>query len=220
MENSVTKCVIFDCDGVLVDSETIGIKVLLALAAEYGVQMDLEEAIRLLSGRRLTDAVAVLQAKTALAFAEDFEHQYRVRSYAIFQQEVLPVAGIKEVLAQLTVPFCVASSGPVEKIRLNLQLTGLLPYFEGKIFSAYTINSWKPDPGIFLHAAAEMGFTPAECVVVEDSLAGIQAAVSGGFRAMGYANAHSAEYLAAAGGEVFYHMNDLLPLLALPARVD
>lgn len=211
--NNKVKCVIFDCDGVLVDSEIIGIRVLLELASAYGVVMEEQEAVRQLSGRNLTEAVATLQSLTDYPFAADFIEQYRTRSYAQFEKEVKPVEGVREVLEQLTVPFCVASSGPVRKIELNLRLTGLLPFFEGNIFSAYTINSWKPDPGIFLHAAATMGFNPADCVVVEDSLAGIQAAKAGGFRALGYASEHSAAYLAAAGAEVFYQMKQLPALL-------
>ncbi|MBC9934716.1 HAD family hydrolase [Chitinophaga qingshengii] len=213
MNPNKVKCVIFDCDGVLVDSEIIGIRVLLELASAYGVVMEEQEAVRRLSGRNLTEAVATLQSLTNLPFAADFIEQYRTRSYALFEKEVKPVEGIREVLEQITVPFCVASSGPVKKIELNLRLTGLLPFFEGNIFSAYTINSWKPDPGIFLHAAATMGFNPADCVVVEDSLAGIQAAKAGGFRALGYASEHSAAYLAAAGAEVFYQMKQLPALL-------
>lgn len=213
MSTNKIKCVIFDCDGVLVDSEIIGIRVLLGLAAQYGVTMDEQEAVRVMSGRHLVESVAILQSLTDRPFADDFIEQYRTRSYALFEKEVKPVEGIREVLEQLTLPFCVASSGPVKKIEMNLRLTGLLPFFEGKIFSAYTINSWKPDPGIFLHAAATMGFEPAHCAVVEDSLAGIQAAKAGGFRALGYASEHSAAYLQAAGAEIFYSMKELPRLL-------
>lgn len=210
-----TGCVIFDCDGVLVDSEVLGIKILLAMTAEYGVEMELEQAVKELSGRRLKEVLKVLQTQAQAAFPADLEQQFRAKSYEIFQKEVLPVEGIQEVLEALPVPFCVASSGPVEKICLNLTHTGLIRYFEKRIFSAYEINSWKPDPGIFLHAARQMGFTPEECVVVEDSLAGIQAAKAGGFRVLGYANGHKACDLEAAGATVFHHMRELPALLAL-----
>jgi len=93
----------------------------------------------------------------------------------------------------LSIPFCVASSGPENKIRLNLELTGLLPYFESNIFSCYTIQKWKPDPAVFLWAAETMGFQPSECVVIEDSYIGVNAAINGGFDVYGF-TAH--DYLA------------------------
>jgi HAD superfamily hydrolase (TIGR01509 family) len=209
-----TGCVIFDCDGVLVDSEVLGIKILLGMTAEYGVEVRLEEAVKNLSGRRLKEAIQMLQVQAQADFPADLEQQFRARSYEIFEKEVLPVEGIREVLETLPVPFCVASSGPVEKICLNLTNTGLIQFFDQRIFSAYEINSWKPDPGIFLHAARQMGFSPAECVVIEDSLAGIEAAKAGGFRVLGYANGPNARDLEEAGATVFYHMRELPALLA------
>jgi HAD superfamily hydrolase (TIGR01509 family) len=208
-------CVIFDCDGVLVDSEVLGIKILLDMTAAYGVKVDLNDAVKDLSGRRLKEAISMLQTQAETDFPVDLEEMFRERSYQVFQKEVLPVAGIHDLLDALEVPFCVASSGPVEKICLNLTITGLISYFDQRIFSAYEINSWKPDPGIFLHAARQMGFTPDQCVVVEDSLAGIQAAKAGGFKVFGYANQHNAQDLAAAGATVFYHMRELPALLSL-----
>ena len=89
-------------------------------------------------------------------------------------------------MINLNIPFCVASSGPEDKIRLNLQLSGLLPYFENKIFSCYAIQKWKPDPAVFLWAAETMGFKPSECLVVEDSLSGVKAANAGGFDVFGF----------------------------------
>jgi HAD superfamily hydrolase (TIGR01509 family) len=128
-----------------------------------------------------------------------------------------PVNGIKEILDSLTVPFCVASSGPVEKMKLNLTVTGLISYFEegNRIFSGYEINSWKPDPGIFLHAAEVMGFSPAECVVIEDSKAGVIAAHRGGFRVFGYAKPFNGNELRKEGATVFYDMKELSSLLSL-----
>jgi HAD superfamily hydrolase (TIGR01509 family) len=212
---SKVACVIFDCDGVLVDSEVLGISILLDMTAPYGVKMALNDAVKELSGRRLKEAISMLQIQAEIGFPANLEEMFRERSYEIFQKEVLPVAGIRDLLDALDVPFCVASSGPVEKICLNLTNTGLINYFDQRIFSAYEINSWKPDPGIFLHAASQMGFTPDQCVVIEDSLAGIQAAKAGGFRVFGYANQHNAQDLEAAGATVFYHMRELQTLLSV-----
>ncbi|MCF6407855.1 HAD-IA family hydrolase [Chitinophaga filiformis] len=210
-------CIIFDCDGVLVDSEVIGVKVLLDMASEYGVTMDLQEAVEEFSGIRLKEGIKMLQQKASSPFPEDFEQAFRARSYEIFKTEMRPVNGIKEILDSLTIPFCVASSGPVEKMKLNLTVTGLISYFEegNRIFSGYEINSWKPDPGIFLHAANVMGFSPAECVVIEDSKAGVIAAHRGGFRVFGYAKPFNGEELRKEGATVFYAMKELPSLLAL-----
>lgn len=208
-------CIIFDCDGVLVDSETIGIRVLLDMTAEYGVTKDFTEAVDEFSGRRLRDVLNVLQTQAASPFPSNFEQSFREQSYKVFQTEVLPVDGIPELLSSLSIPFCVASSGPVEKIKLNLTLTGLLPYFGDRIYSGYDINSWKPDPGIFLHAAKQMGFAPADCVVVEDSRAGVTAGVSGGFKVFGYAKHSNPVELKKEGAQVFYSMHDLPGLLGL-----
>lgn len=210
-------CIIFDCDGVLVDSEVIGVKVLLDMASEYGVTMDLQEAVEEFSGIRLREGIKMLQQKAKSPFPDDFEQTFRKRSYEVFKTEMRPVKGIREILDSLTMPFCVASSGPVEKMILNLTITGLLPYFEegNRIFSGYQINSWKPDPGIFLYAARMMGFSPAECVVIEDSKAGVIAAQRGGFKAYGYAKPFNGDELKKEGATVFYDMNELTNLLSL-----
>jgi HAD superfamily hydrolase (TIGR01509 family) len=159
----------------------------------------------------------MLQQKANSPFPEDFEQAFRTRSYEVFKTEMRPVNGITAVLDNLTVPFCVASSGPVEKMKLNLSITGLLPYFEegNRIFSGYEINSWKPDPGIFLHAAKVMGFSPADCVVIEDSKAGVIAARRGGFKVYGYAKPFNGDELRKEGATVFYDMKELLSLLSL-----
>ncbi|PSL34802.1 HAD-IA family hydrolase [Chitinophaga ginsengisoli] len=210
-------CIIFDCDGVLVDSEVLGVKVLLDMASHYGVTMDLQEAVEEFSGIRLKEGIRMLQQKASSPFPEDFEQAFRARSYEIFKTEMRPVNGIKEVLDILDIPFCVASSGPIEKMKLNLTVTGLISYFEkgNRMFSGYEINSWKPDPGIFLHAAEVMGFSPAECVVIEDSKAGVIAAHRGGFRVFGYAKPFNGEELRKEGAAVFYAMKELPSLLSL-----
>ncbi|MBB1489925.1 HAD-IA family hydrolase, partial [Oceanospirillum sp. D5] len=100
---------------------------------------------------------------------------YRARTFETFKKEIQPIKGIKEVLENLKIPFCTASSGPENKIRLNLELTGLLPFFGDNIFSCYTIQKWKPEPDVFLWAAKTMGFQPNECLVVEDSVSGVEA---------------------------------------------
>lgn len=209
----MVKCVIFDCDGVLIESEEIGMRVLLEMASRYGVSIDLKDAMLRFSGRKFKETLKELQSIARHPFPDDFEIQFRKHSYEVFAKEVKPTEGITDVLDSLPVPFCVASSGPVEKIRLNLTNTELIQYFENKIFSAYDINSFKPDPGLFLYAAKQMGFQPSECAVVEDSKAGIQAALAGGFKALGFAKDYNVNELQKEGATVFFSMKELLSLL-------
>ncbi|SFD76123.1 haloacid dehalogenase superfamily, subfamily IA, variant 3 with third motif having DD or ED [Chitinophaga sp. CF118] len=209
------ECIIFDCDGVLVDSEVINNRVLLEMASEYGVSMDLTTAVEEFSGIRLKEGIKILQQRANRPFPDNFEQTFRARTYEIFKKEMKAVEGVKTLLDSLTIPFCVASSGPVEKIKLNLTVTGLVGYFENRIFSGYDINSWKPDPGIFLYAAEKMEFAPAVCAVIEDSKAGIIAAKRGGFNTFGYAKPFNAKELEKEGATVFYHMHELPKLLSL-----
>lgn len=180
------KCIIFDCDGVLVDSEPIGNQVLVDLANTYGANIDLAYAMKHFKGSFLEDCKIKIAKLAKVELPKDFIEQYRKLSYEAFKENIKPISGIKQVLEKINHPFCVASSGPENKIKLNLKLTGLLPYFENKIFSCYSINKWKPDPAIFLWAAETMGYKPNECLVIEDSLSGVKAAKSGGFDVFGF----------------------------------
>jgi HAD superfamily hydrolase (TIGR01509 family) len=146
---------------------------------------------------------------------DNFEKEFRRRTYAIFKTDLRAVPGIAELIRKVQTPFCVASSGPMEKIRLNLGLVGLLEPFEGRIFSSYELGTWKPDPGIFLYAAREMGYAPEACVVVEDSAAGIRAAVAGGFKVYALARRQNKELFEQLGAVTFDHMNILEKLLEL-----
>lgn len=180
------KCIIFDCDGVLVDSEPIANQVLVDMANELGANIDLDYALKIFKGASIAHCYAQVADLINQDLPEDFPNEFRRRSFESFKKNIQPVTGIRAVLENLELPFCVASSGPVNKIRLNLELTGLLPYFEDKIFSCFTIEKWKPDPAVFLWAAETMGFRPEECLVVEDSLSGVNAAKNGGFDVFGY----------------------------------
>lgn len=180
------KCVIFDCDGVLVDSEPIGNQVMVDMANELGAQIDLDYAYKNFKGNALKKCISQISELVDFVIPSNFEAEYRGRSFEKFRNEIQPVEGVLDLIKNLKIPFCVASSGPEHKIKLNLELTGLLPYFESKIFSCYAIQKWKPDPAVFLWAAETMGFQPSECVVVEDSPIGVDAAVNGGFDVFGF----------------------------------
>ena len=180
------QCVIFDCDGVLVDSEPIGNRIMVEMANELGANINLDYALKHFKGNSLQmcfDAISVLANSP---IPSGFDKEYRKRSFEAFRKEIKPVDGIVEVLEQIQVTYCVASSGPENKIRLNLELTGLLPYFESQIFSCYTISKWKPDPAIFLWAAKTMGFQPEQCLIVEDSPLGVKGGKAGGFDVFAY----------------------------------
>jgi HAD superfamily hydrolase (TIGR01509 family) len=138
-----------------------------------------------------------------------------VKSFEAFKTQVKPMEGVVEFINKLEIPYCVASSGPVDKIRLNLEVAGLLDKFENRMFSSYQINSWKPDPELFLHAAKEMGFEVKDCIVVEDSRAGVMAGTKGGFKVYGFANGFNNEDLENEGAILFSSYKELGELLRL-----
>ena len=208
------KCIIFDCDGVLVDSEAISNGVLIAMVEELGGSLNEDYIDKHYAGTALQLIIEDVGRLITQSMPNDFEQQYRQRTFEAFRTKMKPIAGIHEVLKSLTIPFCVASSGPPEKIKLNLTTTKLIHYFEHKIFSSYDIGSWKPNPDIFLHAAKHMGFQPKDCLVIEDSIAGVEAGVSGGFDVLGYANEKNKEALVNAGAQVFFSMDQLQELLS------
>ncbi|SHH25260.1 HAD family hydrolase [Winogradskyella jejuensis] len=206
------KCIIFDCDGVLVDSEPIGNQVLVDMANELGASIDIEYAFKYFKGNSIYDCIKHISSITNRNLTDDFVSEYRKRSYEAFEKQIKPIEGIKSVIQNLDIPFCVASSGPEKKIILNLGLTGLLPYFGGKIFSCYTIQKWKPKPDIFLLAAKTMGFLPEECLVIEDSLTGVEAAKKGGFKVFAYTAHDYNDELSKIADKTFVSMLNL-PLL-------
>ena len=207
------KCVIFDCDGVLVDSEIIGIRVLNSLAKEYGFEINLEEAIKTFRGLSLNASFQLIERLINQKLPATFEYAYRKLTYDAFKNELKPIKGVVDFIEKLKVPFCVASSGPIEKIRLNLTIVGLIEKFENKIYSSFEINSWKPSPEIFFYAAKKMGFSPNECIVIEDSKFGVIAANRGDFKVFGFADEHTAKELESEGAIIFYSFTELYNLL-------
>lgn len=207
------KCIIFDCDGVLVDSEAISSSVLTEMANELGVTISQEEALENFTGKSLKYSLNYIENILGKSLPTDFEYQFRMKSFEQFAKNLKPINGIHEVLNQLNIPFCVASSGPVEKIVRNLTTTKLIHYFEDKIFSSYEINSWKPDPHIFLHAAKKMGFDVNDCLIIEDSITGIEAAKKGGFDVIGFVNDNNKERFKNENIPICFSMNELSNLL-------
>ncbi|HEX7128491.1 MAG TPA: HAD family hydrolase [Rhodanobacteraceae bacterium] len=174
------EAVIFDCDGTLVDSELLANEVLVEYATGFGVPITLEEALDCYVGGRMADCVEDMERRLGRKLPDSFVPELRARTAEVFRRRLQVMEGAVEMLEALQVPCCVASSGPREKIELSLGLTGLLPRFEGRIFSAYEVGHWKPDPRLLLHAARAMGVPPERCAVVEDSLPGIRAGLAAG----------------------------------------
>jgi HAD superfamily hydrolase (TIGR01509 family) len=209
------KCIIFDCDGVLVDSEVLGNQVFVDMANEYGAGLDISYAMQHFKGGFLNDSIKQVEDIIQQPLPVGFENEYRQRSYQTFETHLKPVNGIEKVLGKLTVPFCVASSGPQEKIQRNLATAGLLSFFENNIFSCYDIGKWKPDPAIYLHASKSMGFSPKECLVIEDSIKGAKAATSGGFDVYGYTLQNEDPDFENEVTKTFGQMKELISLLKL-----
>lgn len=207
------KCIIFDCDGVLVDSEPIGNQVMMDMANALGADIDLDYAYQHFKGKSLHSCMQQIEQRINKPLPSYFEKDYRTTSFDRFKREIKPVEGIHEVLKNLQLPYCVASSGPEKKMRLNLQVTGLLPFFESRMFSCYQIQKWKPDPAVFLWAAKTMGFSPQECLVIEDSTTGVEAALSGGFNVFGFTAQDDENDLSTLTPVTFNSMIKLLELI-------
>ncbi|MEV7024626.1 HAD family hydrolase [Kitasatospora sp. NPDC093558] len=209
--------VIFDCDGVLVDSEVIAARVQMRLGAELGWPLTLPEVVEHFIGRSGAANHAVVAERLGTATADRWRERFVKLHAEAVDAELEPVAGIREALAgiaALALPTCVASSGGHDKMRHTLGRTGLYDHFAGRIFSATEVERGKPAPDLFLHAARSMGADPAACVVVEDSLPGVQAARAAGMRALGYAGGLTpAERLAGPDTVVFDDMRKLPGLI-------
>jgi len=209
--------VIFDCDGVLVDTELIANRVLASLLTEAGIPTTFDDCMREYRGRAMTSVIAVATERLGVPLPFDVGERYYAEVKEIFRRELEPVPGVIAALDRIDLPSCVASSGPHHKMEVTLRHTGLWDRFEGRIFSASEVAAGKPAPDLFLHAARRMSFEPATTAVVEDSLPGIQAARAAGMRALAFARHTGADVLAAAGGETFEDMAELPGLLAAGA---
>jgi HAD superfamily hydrolase (TIGR01509 family) len=208
--------VIFDNDGVLVDSEPISNRLLAAYLTELGHPTSYEESIRDYMGSAMHRIHELVLQRTGQRLPESFDDVFHARVFAAFEQELVAVAGASGVLEKLAadgVPYCVASSGSHERIRVGHRTTGLDQWFdEERIFSSQDVGRGKPAPDLFLYAAERMGVSPERCVVVEDSPLGVQAAVAAGMDVYGFTAMTPAEKLAGAG-RLFSDMGELADLL-------
>jgi HAD superfamily hydrolase (TIGR01509 family) len=198
-----------------VDSEAISAKVFQEMILELGAEIDFDTIMEQITGTSMKENLAFFGKHIERELPASFESEFRKRSYETFKTDLKPIKGIHDLLKKIIVPVGVASSGPVEKIRLNLTTTNLIHFFGENIFSSYEIGSWKPEPEIYLHAAKKMGFKPNECAVIEDSLPGIQAAKAGSFDVFGFATEKNKDAFEELGATVFFNVNELEHLLKL-----
>ena len=207
--------VIFDCDGVLVNSEPIANHILAESLTAEGYACTFEESVIRFLGRDLPAIIQEVERKLGQQLSDGFFDRLRANTYAAFRKHLKPVTGIDAALDCILFPKCVASSGPPEKIRLSLDLTELRHHFGDALFSATQVPRGKPHPDLFFHAARHFGVRPEECVVVEDSVPGVIGAKAAGMAVLGYAGGdyvapgHS-KSLVVAGAKTFCKM-DVLP---------
>ncbi len=210
--------VIFDCDGVLVDSEIIVNRVFAETLTEAGFAITYEEVSQKFVGLSFASCLEMIEQIFGRPVPTEWLALSKEREIAALKQELQATAGIADVLKELTLPKCVASNSSPRHIDLVLDLTGLLDHFDGKLYSCHHVDRPKPFPDVYLHAASQMGYAPESCVVIEDSVAGVKAGSAAGMRVLGYApsdrhSSHNESLLAAGAKLVFDDMRQLLDLL-------
>jgi len=217
----VCELVIFDCDGVLVDTEPMANAVMAKTLSELGLVLSVEDCRNRFMGRSIKPVQGEVEAEIGRTLGSAWPDQVREALEDEFRRQgVEAIPGVRSVVENLRasgIAYCVASSGRVPKMRVSLGQAGLLPYFEDVLYSADMVAQGKPAPDVFLHAADAMGAAPENAVVIEDSLPGVQAGVRAGMRVFAYTGDHftNAEELRQAGGETFDDMRQLVDVLQL-----
>jgi HAD superfamily hydrolase (TIGR01509 family) len=211
----VFELVIFDCDGVLVDSERIAVRIDAIVLERLGWPLSEAEIIERFVGRSEAYMTTEIEAAIGRSLPAGWDGEFTPLYREALEAELAPVDGIVGALDRISLPTCVASSSTHDRLRFTLGLTGLLERFDGRIFSSTDVANGKPAPDLFLHAAATLGADPARCAVVEDSFYGVEAARAAGMTAFGYAGGLTApERLAGPATTVFHDMRELPELLA------
>jgi HAD superfamily hydrolase (TIGR01509 family) len=206
--------VIFDCDGVLIDSERLTIRADVEMLHELGWPLSEADVIERFVGRSDRETAAAIETHLGRKLPSDWDERVTRRHRRVFAAELTPVPGVLEALEEISLASCIASSGSHEHLRYTLGLTGLYERFAGRIFSAEEVTAGKPAPDLFLHAAARMATDPYSCVVVEDSHAGVQGARAAGMRVLAFAGGLTpAELLEGPDTIVFEDMGELPRLL-------
>jgi HAD superfamily hydrolase (TIGR01509 family) len=219
--SSPFELVIFDCDGVLVNSEKVANEVFADVLLQVcGLEFTLEDMFDTFVGHSRLQCLQKIEAILGEPPPAELDQRYQDDINLALKDSVAAIEGIESVLRGLAVPFCVASSGSHDKMKLTLGKTGLMDFFDGNIFSTSEVERGKPHPDIYLHAAATMGeYQPERCLVIEDSPIGVTGAVAAGMQVFGFAELMPAHKLKASGAHlVFDHMHDLPDLIATHSR--
>lgn len=212
------KLVIFDCDGVLIQSEEITLSVLAKLVNGYlrtvgdGRHISPGQATNLYRGRKISECIEDVFRQFGIAAPRNFEESVRAEALVAYKTELKATQGVAALLEKLTIPFCVASSAPIHKIEHCLALTGLDRYFD-QIFSCYEIKKWKPDPLVFQVACAHFNVHPSQALVIEDSVPGVMAASAAKIPVLGFAPMNRHAELTQHGAITFTDMDQLLEIL-------
>ncbi len=202
--------IIFDCDGVLVDSERIVNRVFAEMLNKAGVPMTLNHLFETFMGHSLEQCLTMIHHQYGVVLGADFVAEYKVKRDLALVQYIKAVEGVEQLISQLTRPFCVASNSDAQKVHTMLTLTGLIDHFAGNIFSAADMAKPKPAPDVYLKAATAFAMNPAQCLVIEDTPTGVKAAVAAGMQVFGYAALTSRQVLLEAGAtRVFSSMAEI-----------
>jgi HAD superfamily hydrolase (TIGR01509 family) len=210
--------VIFDCDGVLVDSERLVNRVESELISELGLVLEPKATAALLQGKTLEQVLLAIEQKLGRELSPAWSYRLAMNVASAFVLELRAVPLVRDVLDRLhraSAPMCVASQSLLPRVRLSLRVTGLDAFFGERVYTAAMVAAPKPAPDLFLHAAEQMGVEPAACAVIEDSPSGVRGACAAGMTAFGYAGTEEPAPLARAGARVFTSMADLPALLGL-----
>ncbi|UJF21197.1 HAD family hydrolase [Shewanella sp. OMA3-2] len=188
------KLVIFDCDGVVIDSEVISANVLIDKLAVLGAQIDMAFVQQHFLGCQFATVAAKINSLLNITLPQAFELQYREQLLLAFERDLTVTNGIKEVLSALTVPFCIATSSSLPRTTKALAVVGLSDVFAGNVFTGSEVENGKPAPDLFLHAAKRMGVAPEQCLVIEDSFFGVSAAVAANMPVIHYVGGRHISY--------------------------
>ncbi len=214
MNNSDFDLVIFDCDGVLVESEELACRIYVQMFAEYGYQLDYAETLHKFYGMTLETRLQISEQELGWRPPADFIPRFHQTELILSERELQTVPHVHELIESITVPVCVASNGSRKELNFRLKIAGLLSYFDGAIFSGTEVAHPKPAPDVYLAAARHFNIDPSRCVVVEDSVLGVTAAVTAGMTVYGHATFNAPEKLQQAGAIPFKSMLELKEIFA------
>lgn len=217
MITSTIKCVIFDCDGTLVDSEKLCCHALVNVFEQFGAHLSLQQCLAQFKGGKVADVLLDAMELAKLELSLDMlEPAYRHEVAQLFNQHLKAMPGVETLLDYLEstgIEYCVVSNGPRDKIEKSLQLAGLLERFHGRVYSAFDANSWKPDPDLLMYCAFHMGFSAHECVYIDDTPMGVEAGLNAEIRTFQLFNGYAINQCTDARVTQIGHLEELIDIL-------